>query len=114
MTTARTELVFAHIADLPPWITGMALLNSGNASANIEITAYNPNGSLVSSPNPVRFSMPPQSKTARLLREWIPQTPARTSDGGWIRIRSSAPIFGLELFFTSDLRIIVNIGVYPP
>src|SRR5262249_27238339 len=38
------NLLFAHIADLPPWLTGIALLNAGVQPATIDLFALNANG----------------------------------------------------------------------
>jgi hypothetical protein len=104
---AQANLLFAHIADLPPWLTGIALLNTNTAAANVEVFALNPNGSLIGSTS---FSLQPGSNTAKLLRELIPQTQTRTSDGGFVFVRSSLPIFGIELFFSRNLQVLANVS----
>ena len=103
----RTDLLFAHIADLPPWMTGIALLNGNSDRAEVDVTALTSDGAVIGT---LRVSIPGMSKTARLLREWLPQTQTRRADGGTIRVRSNIPIFGLQLFFTTDLRILSGIG----
>src|SRR5207244_9883620 len=77
---SQSNLLFAHIADLPPLATGIALLNMNGAAADIELFAMNPNGSLIGS---AAFSLQPGASTARLLRELVPQTQTRPSDGGF-------------------------------
>ena len=109
----QTELLFAHIADLPPWWTGLALLNTGSRAANIEIFALAPDGSLIGGADNVgtaRFALPAGAKTAKLLSQWIPQTQIRTSDGGFVYVRSDVPVFGIELFFTRSLLILSNVA----
>jgi len=109
---AQTNLLFAHIADLPPWWTGLALLNPSGVQANVQIFAMNPDGSLVGGAANVttaRFSLNPSSKTARLLSEFIPATQNRTSDGGFIFVLSDQPLFGLELFFSRNTQILANV-----
>src|SRR5262249_12487260 len=44
---ADPNLLFAHIADLPPWYTGLALLNSNSSDATVEIFAMGQNGALI-------------------------------------------------------------------
>jgi len=110
---AQTELLFSHIADLPPWWTGLALLNTNSRAANVEVFAMAPNGSLIGGADNVgtaRFVLPPGTKTAKLLSEWIPQTQSRTSDGGFVYIRSDVPIYGIELFFARSLLILSNVA----
>jgi hypothetical protein len=110
---ARTNLLFAHIADLPPWFTGVALLNTNTAAANVELFAINPNGSLIGS---TTFSLAPGTSSARLLRDLVPQTQTRTSDGGFVFVRTNVPIFGIELFFSRNLQVLANVaaGTVPP
>src|SRR5207247_658874 len=99
-----TSLLFDHIADLAPWWTGFALLNSSNTDANVEIYAMNPDGSLIggaANVSTARFVLPARTKTARLLGEMIPATQTRMSDGGFVFVRTTnaVPIFGSEIFF---------------
>ncbi|HSU88058.1 MAG TPA: hypothetical protein VLL56_04445 [Terriglobia bacterium] len=109
----QVNLLFAHIADLPPWWTGLALLNANpRTTANIEIFAMNPDGSLIGGPANVataRFSLPGGIKVSKLLSEWIPDTQRRKSDGGFIFVRSDLPIFGIELFFSRNMQILANV-----
>jgi hypothetical protein len=112
-STPRTSLMFAHIADLPPWLTGLALLNAGQSSATVSVYAMNPNGTLIGGADNVptaRFTVNAGAKTAKLLSELIPQTQQRTSDGGFIFVSSTQPLYGLELFFLRNLRILANVA----
>lgn len=116
---ALTTLLFSHIADLDPWWTGLALLNTNSTAANIEIFALTPRGELIGGAVNIptaRVVLPPNVKIARLLNEWIPQTQSRTSDGGFVFVRSDVPLYGIELFFTRTLKILSNVaaGRIPP
>jgi hypothetical protein len=109
---AQTNLLFAHIADLPPWWTGLALLNANLRPANVEIFAMNPDGSLIGGAANVpaaRFSLNANAKIAKLLSEWIPATQNRSSDGGFVFVRSDLPLFGLELFSSRNTQILANV-----
>ena len=112
--TPRTELLLGHIADLPPWYTGVALLNASNQTANIEIYAITPSASLIAGAldEPLAaFTLGAGQKTAKLLSELIPQTQTRTSDGGFVYVRTTndVELYGIELFFTRDLKILSNV-----
>lgn len=112
-TAPRTGLMFAHIADLSPWLTGLALLNATNASATVSVYAITPTGTLIGGADNVataRFTMAPGTKTARLLSELVPQTQQRTNDSGFIFISSTQPLYGLELFFSRNLRVFANVA----
>lgn len=109
----QTNLLFSHIADLEPWWTGLALLNTGARAATVEVFALNPDGSLIGGADNVvtaRLSLAPGAKIAKLLGELIPQTQTRTSDGGFVFVRSDVPLFGIQLFFTRNLKILANVA----
>lgn len=111
--TARTSLLFGHIADLPPWLTGIALLNTNSTSATIDVYAMTPAGTLIGGADNVstaRFSLAAGQRTAKLLSELIPQTQTRTGDGGFVFVRSTQPLYGIELFFTRTLSILSNVA----
>jgi hypothetical protein len=113
--TPQTALLFAHIADLFPWFTGIAFQNPSSAAANVEVYAMNPNGTLIGGAANVataRFTLAAGAKTAKLLSELIPQTQTRTADGGFVFVRTTngVPIHAMQLFFTRDLKILANIS----
>jgi hypothetical protein len=112
-TTPRTTLMFAHIADLPPWLTGLALLNTTTSNATVRVYAMNPSGTLIGGADNVptaQFTLNAGTKTAKLLSELVPQTQQRVSDGGFIFISSTQPLYGIELFFSRNLRILANVA----
>jgi hypothetical protein len=112
-TAPRTNLMFAHIADLDPWLTGLALLNTTTANATVSVYAMNPGGTLIGGAGNVptaQFTLNAGAKTAKLLKDLIPQTQQRLNDGGFIFITSTQPLFGIELFFTRNLRILANVA----
>jgi len=105
----QSNLLFTHIADLPPFLTGMAILNANSVAANVEVFAITPNGSLIGSTS---FSLGPNNNSAKLLRELVQGTqPPRSTDGGYIFIRSSQPVYAIELFFSRDNRFIANVPI---
>jgi hypothetical protein len=107
-TIAQTDLMFAHIADLVPFATGLALLNTNAVTANIQLWSLRQDGSLIGT---AKFSLAPGNKVAGLLKDWTPQTQTRTSDGGFVFVRSDQPLFGIELFFSRDVaRILANVS----
>jgi hypothetical protein len=111
--TPRTTLLFAHIADLTPWSTGIALLNTNSTAATVEVYAMTPDGVLIGGADNVataRFTIQPNAKEAKLLSELVPATQTRTSDGGFVFVRSNVPLFGIELFFTRNLNILSNVA----
>jgi len=111
LSRPTSELLLGHIADLNPWWTGIALLNPGVTDASVEIFAIRPDGGLIGR---TLIIIPPGAKVARLLSEWVSgtQPPLRTSDGGFVYVRSSVPLYGLQLFFRRDLRVLSNVPAF--
>jgi len=104
---AQTNLLFAHIADLPPWLTGLALLNTNAGAATVKISAMTPDGALIGN---ATISLAAGAKISKLLSELIPQTQTRTTDGGFVFVASDLPLFGIELFFSRNLQILANVS----
>jgi hypothetical protein len=111
-------MIFAHIADLQPWYTGMALQNPSSTAATVEVFAINPDGTLIGGAANVpsaRFVLMPGAKIAKLLSELIPQTQSRLNDGGFVFIRTTngVPIHAIQLVFTRNQKILANISAIP-
>jgi hypothetical protein len=99
-TAGATSMIFSHIANVAPWVTGLALVNTTSNPVTVEVFAMNPNGTLIggaATAPTARFTLSPRGKTARLLSELIPQT--QSVNGGFVFVRTSGiPIFAMELF----------------
>src|SRR5207247_11236802 len=81
----KTSLLFAQIADLPPWATGLALLNTTSTDAIVEAFAMTPAGAVIGGAANVptaRFTLKAGTKVAKLRSELIPETQMQTSYGG--------------------------------
>jgi hypothetical protein len=111
--SAQTKLFFSHIANGPPqWQTGIALLNASNTPAAVEVYAIDPSGALLGGALNVttaRFTLDPGKKVAKVIDELVPQT--RGVNGGFVYIRSveNTPLYGIELFYTLDLKVLSNV-----
>jgi hypothetical protein len=109
---ARSSMIFSHVATGPGWSTGLALLNTTTATANVQVSVMRRTGALVGS---TTFTLPAGAKLAKLIPELVPSA---TFDDGFVFVRTtnSVPIFGIELFFSRDLKIMANVaaGVIDP
>lgn len=106
------EMLFGHIAQATGWLTGIALLNATTTDAEVEVYAMNPTGSLIGGPEDspaAAFTLGAGEKTARLLDQWIP---AANTNGGFVYARTTngVPLYGLELFFLSNLALLSNVA----
>ena len=107
-------LIFGHIADLVPWWTGIVVLNPQSVSADIEVYAMTPDGTVIDGPatSPTaRFTLAGMTNRAFLLGDLLPGTQTRTSDGGFVVVRSTngVPLAGLELFFLRNGKVFANV-----
>jgi serine protease len=116
--TAQTKLIFSHVANGPGWGTGLALLNATTTDATVQVYVMNPSGTLVGGAANVptaTFTLPAGTKVSKLINELVPTA---VSNGGFVYIRTSnnVPIYGTELFFTSDVQVLANVasGILDP
>ncbi len=111
-TRLFTEAVFNHVASFPetagfPGIfTGIALFNPGGATADIDIIVYGMEGSQVATKN---IQLGPGQRISRTLTDADMWPGLEPQSGGYIKIRSTQPIVGQQLFGDADLRYMAAI-----
>src|SRR5262249_8005799 len=111
-STARTQMIFDHVATGPAFNTGLALLNTTSIDANVEVYIMRATGALVGKAS---FTLPHGTKIAQQLTEWVP---ASTADDGFVYVRTTnnVPLYGIQLFYSRDIRLIANVpaaGIAP-
>jgi hypothetical protein len=92
------EFVLGHVAETPTVFTGITLLNSSEGRAQVSLEVFDREGT---SKGLSLLELKPMEKRARLLSEYVLGLQAQ--EGGFIRVRSTLPIFGFELFARYDL-----------
>ena len=113
-TAGATALLFDHIADLTPsaW-TGIALLNPSSRHQRRSVR-HDAAGTLIGGAGNVstaKFVLPAKTKVAKLLGEMIPATQSRTSDGGFVFVRTTDGVdFGNEFFFLRSGAAFANVA----
>jgi hypothetical protein len=112
--SADTSLVFGHIANLSPWLTGIALVNPSDAASQVEVYAIDSGGNLIGGPgqnSAASFTIASQSKKTFLLGDVVPATQNRTTDGGYVYVRSTngVALYGTELFFLRSGVVYSNV-----
>ena len=110
--TPRTSMLFLQVADLPPWFSGLALLNATSTPANVEVFAMYPEGGLIGGPATAAtasFTLAPGEKIGKLLGAEIV---GRAASGGFVYVRTTnnVPIYGLELFLSRTNSIMANVS----
>ncbi len=108
-SAGATRFFFGHIASLAPWYTGVALLNATTSAANIEVSAIDGNGQLIGSS--AAFSISAGTRRTVLLSELVPAVAPRSSDGGFVFVRTTnnVSLFGFELFGHSLFPVLANV-----
>ncbi len=89
------EAVFNHISSLPTVFTGFAFFNPGEEEAEVTIEAFGVNGSQVAEKILV---LGPGERIARILTDPDIWPNLEDQSGGYIRIQSTQPIAGQQLF----------------
>lgn len=100
------EAVFNHVANLPVIFTGIALFNPGDGTADIDIIVYGIDGFQVATKS---ITLGPGQRISRTLtdQDMWPALPVQS--GGYIKIQSTQPIVGQQLFGDVDLRYMAAI-----
>ena len=100
------EAVFNHISNLATVFTGFAFFNPGEEIAEVTIEAFGVDGEVEAEK---MLALGPGERIARMLTDpdiW-PDFPEQS--GGYIRIRSTQPIAGQQLFGDRSLRYMAAI-----
>jgi hypothetical protein len=109
----RSSMLFGHIAGLPAWYTGIALLNDSPVDANVEVFAITPAGTLIGGASSVQtatFTVPAGRKSAKLLSELIPSTASQNGGFVYVRTTNDVPLYGIELFGSKLGPILSNVA----
>jgi hypothetical protein len=104
----QTDLFFLHIADgSPQWQTGLALLNASATATDVEVSAIDPRGFLIGT---ATLTIDAGKKIAAVIHELISNTKGRNGGYVYVRSKSVVPLYGLELFYTEDLKVMSNVA----
>jgi cephalosporin-C deacetylase-like acetyl esterase len=79
------------------YYTGLAILNPGDAPISIELSAYDPDGGVIST---LPLVLEDRHGRTLLVSQWIPSLPAEST--GHITIQASGPVSLLAYFGTDD------------
>lgn len=93
------DAVFSHVANVPGFFTGLALFNPGDQSAAVTVRVIAASGSETGRAD---FILNAGQRLARLLPELVPSSAGQA--GGYVRVESSQPLVGQQMFGGSDLK----------
>ncbi len=102
--TPYQRSTFSYQVTSAGYYTGLAVLNPGSLTANIEVYSLKADGSPLGKTQRV---FKPGQKEARLLQEWVPAAAAQAA--GWVFVRSDHPIIATQLFGTDSYAALANV-----
>jgi DNA-binding beta-propeller fold protein YncE len=101
----RTDMIFSHVAQGLGLSTGIALINPGQEVAHVQLEVFDTEGVSTGS---VEFQLQAGERVSQLLSEYIEAFGEQV--GGYIRVSSSQPLVGIELFFADNLELVSAVG----
>jgi len=96
-------LAFSHVALGLGYSTGLALINPNDQAATAQILVFDKDGNQVGSAEP---TLNAGQRLIGLLPELVPQLQGVEQIGGYVRVTSSLPLIGVEMFFTENQEIL--------
>ncbi|MGI8782749.1 MAG: Calx-beta domain-containing protein [Acidobacteriota bacterium] len=99
-----TRAIFSHQAMVPPYFTGLAVLNASTLSTNVEVVSLTSDGTVTGSTQRV---LKPGQHESMLIQEWIPA--ANGKAGGSVFVKSDLPIVATQLFGTNTFSALANV-----
>jgi hypothetical protein len=96
---AQSRLMFSHVAQGGAYFTGLALLNAQAAPASVTIEVNSGNGTTLASKV---VTLQAGERLVGLIRELFPNI--QNQLGGFVRVVSTQPIYGLEIIGSFDPR----------
>jgi len=104
---AQRRLVFSHIAQGGGYFTGLALLNADNPPATVTIEVNSAAGIRLASKV---VTIEPGQRLIGLLSELFPEI--QNQMGGFVRVESTQPIYGLQIFGNLDFLTNIPAGSF--
>ncbi len=103
-TEGSSRLIFSHQALQSPYFTGLAALNAGALTANVEVASLNAGSQVVGK---TQRALKPGQRESLLVQEWIPAAAGIT--GGAVFLKSDSPVITTELFGIDSLTALANV-----
>src|SRR5262249_9062613 len=97
---ALSRMIFSDIAQGHGYFTGIALLNTGTESAVVTIEVDSADGTVLASKT---VTLGTNERSVGLISELFPNL--QNQMGGFVRITSTVPIYGLQIIGTADQRL---------
>jgi uncharacterized repeat protein (TIGR01451 family) len=99
----RRRALFSHIATVPGFFTGLAILNPGSLVANIRVMAFTKEGAPLGTYD---TALPPGHRISKVIQELVGAA-ADNQGGGFIWLKSDIPVYSTSLFGTA--KVLANI-----
>jgi hypothetical protein len=102
------NFLFPLISEDSDYGTGIALLNSGSASASVRLELWGPSGTLDSS---ATVALAPHTQVAKSLGGFF--SGMQTHHSGYVRVVSDQPLHSFATLYSSQLRFISAVPAVP-
>ncbi len=103
-TEGSSSLIFSHQAMRSPYFTGLAVLNAGALTANVEVVSLNADSQVAGK---TQRALMPGQRESLLIQQWIPA--AAGINGGAVFLKSDSPVITTELFGVDSLSALANV-----
>ena len=107
-TEGSSRLIFSHQALESPYFTGLAVLNAGALTANVEVVSLNAASQVAGK---TQRALKPGQRESLLVQQWIPAAAGLT--GGAVFVKSDSPVITTELFGIDSLAALANVPPQP-
>jgi YVTN family beta-propeller protein len=101
--------VYSNVNEGDGSFTGLTVVNPGGQTASLELFVLKADGSTIGR---ATFSLAPNQRVEKLLRELLPASLDVT--GGWAFLRSSVPVLGAALFGPTNGFALANVPLQIP
>ncbi len=103
-TEGSARLIFSHQALASPYFTGLAVLNAGALTANVEVVSLNASSQPAGK---TQRALKPGQRESLLVQQWVPAADGIT--GGAVFVKSDTPVITTELFGVDSLAALANV-----
>ena len=100
----QDRAIFSHIETSQGFFTGLAVLNPGQLTANVQTVVLTKTGVVVGNSSSV---LQPGQRISQLIDQLVPE--AQGQSGGFIFLKSDVPVYASSLFGSNDGQVLANI-----
>src|SRR5439155_6239345 len=105
-TSPMDRMIYSQLAEVEAPISRLVLVNTSPVQASLDVSLINQEGA---STGQTAITIPAKGKFSQLIRDVLPQAAAQ--DGGYIFIRSSTAVYGIEMLGDAGTRALASLSL---